>query len=522
MSALIEGGTLSLHLHDHSGARWWLRRLMKRLPLILGLGGLLSAIAVTVALQLPAVYQAQTQITVAASQIPQNQRADSQAPSALEQLQLFESRLLTRANLLDIARRLDVFAGQASMSPDEIVAAMRKATKITSVSGRDQATLMTISFDARRPDLAAGVVNAYLTVMLKDDVSLRTEQAKAAVDFFQHEVSRLGAAQDAQGAKILAFKDAHSDALPENLGYMRDHLVTLQRQLTLAEAEGAQLADQQARLVQSFATAGQVNYNQSPEQQKLTAARTALQQAEAVYSARNPRVQMLKAQVAVLEQAVAAQRKAGDGVDASSPAATLIKLQLDDVKSRQATLAGQRADLRKRIAALEAGITAVPANALVLSGLERDQSALQSQYAAAQKNLDAARQAAQVAAQSRGQRISVLQQPSVPTDPIRPRRGLIALAGIAGGLAGGLALAVALEALDRRLRRGEDLVHHLGITPLAVLPRITTRRERIARQSRRMLAMVAAAGCAALGMLALTQSWLPVAQMMRLFAVPGV
>lgn len=521
MNALIESGHMTPDPERPSQLRWWLRRAMKRLPLILGIAGGASALAVAVALRLPAVYESQTQITVAASQIPQGIRVDTQAPSALEQLQLFQSRLLTRANLLDIARRLHVFAYQSDMSADQIVAAMRKATKITSSSGRDQATLMTISFDARRPDLAAGVVNAYLTVMLKDDVSLRTQQARGRLDFFRQEVAQLGKAQDVLGAKILAFKQSHDASLPDNLSYLRQQLSAAQTGLDQIGARAAQLDREQARLVQTYATTGSGGYGQSPAQRKLEAAQTALEQAQAVYSARNPRVQMLKAQVAVLQKAVAADQARGAGLDTTNPAAALVKLQLQDVQARKARLVEQRKTLKQQVVQLQAAIAAVPATAQALSELERNQTGLQVQYASAVKNLDAAQQAERIAALSRGQRISVLQQPAVPTDPIRPRRGLIALAGIAGGLAAGLALAVALEVLDRRLHRGEDLVRHLGITPLAVLPRTMTRRERLARQSRRVLGLVTLAGGMVLVFLALMQPWLPVARIMQVFGATG-
>lgn len=503
--------------------RFWLSRFARRLPVVLAVFALVGGAALALAWLLPPGYASETQITVAAAQIPDKSTGPADATPPMEQLQLFQQRLLTRANLLAIAAKLQVFAGQADMSADQIAAAMTRATTITSVTGRDQATLMTIRFTARTPDLAAGVVNEYLTLILQDDARIRTDRARQTLDFFTQEVARLEAALDAQSRKLLAFKRDNADTLPENLAYMRQQEANLQDRLALNAHDVSVMVQERDRLVQVFASTGTgitTAPQDTPGQRQMADLQARLGAALAVYSRQNPRVKMLQAQIdqlqASMDAATAAQAATaraaaetavqsatggsasalpvGDGTPGGT-ARALVALQLNDIRDRLAALASQKTTLEAQLGDLASALAGSPATALALDALQRDTDALQAQYTAALASKAQAAQAARVAALSRGERISVLEQPAVPTDPVRPRRAMIAALGLAGGLAGGLGLALLLELLGRTLRRPADLVARLGVTPLATLPYLPGPRSR--RRTRALAALAALAVLAA-------------------------
>ena len=160
------------------------------------------------------VYRANSVLLVESSQIPGALAAPTVQAQALEKLQTIENRLMTRTNLLDIAQRLEVFKDMAKMTPDDIVGAMRKNTRITKSAGRGQATIMTVEFEGESGPVVAGVVNEYVTLILNEDVATRTERAETTVDFFDQEVKRLSGELDAMSAKILDFQNQNADALP--------------------------------------------------------------------------------------------------------------------------------------------------------------------------------------------------------------------------------------------------------------------------------------------------------------------
>ena len=88
-----------------------------------------------------------------------------------------------------------------------------------------------------------------------------------------------------------------------------------------------------------------------------------------------------------------------------------------------------------------------------------------------------------IEARSRGQRISVIEQPNVPDFPSKPNRPKIAALGAALGIAAGLALMVVMELLNTSLRRPEDLVAHLNVTPFGTIPYMRTRWETLMQRS---------------------------------------
>ena len=105
------------------------------------------------------------------------------------------------------------------------------------------------------------------------------------------------------------------------------------------------------------------------------------------------------------------------------------------------------------------------------------------QYQQATRDLAAARTGDQIEAQSRGQRIAVVEQATVPRAPTSPPRKKIAAAGVAGGIGLGAAFVVLIEMLNRSIRRPADLTNRLGITPFVSIPYIRTRRQTLTRRS---------------------------------------
>ena len=192
---------------------------------------------------------------------------------------------------------------------------------------------MTIGFAARTPELAAGVVNEYLTLILQDDARIRTDRARQTLDFFTQEVARLAAALDAQTRKLLAFKRDNADTLPENLAYMHQQEGSLQDRLALNAHDVGVLVQERDRLVQVFASTGTgitTAPQDTPGQRPMADLQARLGTALAVYSRQNPRVKMLQAQIDQLQAAIdattaaqgAAARAAAESAVQSTSGAT--------------------------------------------------------------------------------------------------------------------------------------------------------------------------------------------------------
>ena len=88
---------------------------------------------------------------------------------------------------------------------------------------------------------------------------------------------------------------------------------------------------------------------------------------------------------------------------------------------------------------------------------------------------------------ARGERISVIEQASVPNDPSSPNRPLFIIAGAGLGMALAVAYFVLLEALNRTIRRPAELTSALGITPLVTIPMIESVTHRRLRRTARVV-----------------------------------
>src|SRR6056297_2133988 len=248
-----------------SNLKYYFSIFLRRLHYFLIVFVLLSAASVIAAFTLPPAYESQTRLLLEGPQIPSELASSTVMVGLTEQLEIIEQRLMTRANMLDVARSQNVLEDIREMTADEIVEAMRARTVIQKAGGRNPTPIMNIRFEARSPQIAAGVLNEYLTLVERQNAEFRTSRAGNTLQFFQQEVERLGEDLDAQSARILEFKTANSGALPESLEYRLDQQTTLQEQVRQIDRDITSLRNQRDRLVEIFETTGQVTDETAPQ-----------------------------------------------------------------------------------------------------------------------------------------------------------------------------------------------------------------------------------------------------------------
>ena len=449
---------------------------LRRLPVMAALFLFCAGIGVALAIKLPTTYEATARMLVEAPQI--SDLPGTIETNGAEQLEIIQQRLMTRANLIDIANRRDVF--ERGMTPDQIVTRMRDATDIDRSSGRNRATLMSISFNAGDPQTVANVVNDYVTLVLNENQRLRTGRAENTLAFFTQEVDRLNTELDLQSERIVAFKSANAGALPDSLDYRLNRETLVQERVSRAEREIAGLRDQRQRVIQVYEATGRIQVAEeqqlSPAEQQLAQLRAQLESQRLVYSDTNPRVRVLLTQISQLEAEVAAQT--GTSSDSAAPdQESILNIALAQIDSqielRQQNLTDDQAELDE----LRTSIERTAANGIALDALERDYTNAQLQYNQAIERRDQAQVSEQIELSARGQRITVIEQASVPNAPASPNRPLVAIGGVGAGLMAMAGLFFLLEVLNRTIRRPVELTAALGGTPLATIPYMQTRRQ---------------------------------------------
>lgn len=470
-----------------SNLKYYFSIFLRRLHYFLIVFVLLSAASVIAAFTLPPAYESQTRLLLEGPQIPSELASSTVMVGLAEQLEIIEQRLMTRANMLDVARSQNVLEDIRELTADEIVEAMRARTVVQKGVGRDPTPIMNISFEARSPQIAASVLNEYLTLIQRQNAEFRTSRAGNTLEFFQQEVERLGQDLDAQSARILEFKTKNSGALPESLEYRLDQQSTLQEQVRQIDRDITSLRNQRDRLIQIFEAtgqlAGQENAAQlSPDERRLQDMQIQLDEALSIYSNESPQVKMLQAQITQLEERIAtrgttATQDSSAGSQAPSRGSVTLGLQLSEIDTRIAMLQEQRADTQERLKRISETLEETPANTVTLDELTRTYANIEQQYNMAVDRLAQASTGQRIESLSRGQRISIIEPPAVPTEPTKPNRLLIAGGGTMFGVLAGIGLIFLIEILNQTVRRPEDIVNRIGVRPLATIPYMSSRSE---------------------------------------------
>jgi len=160
----------------------------------------------------PARYVAQGTILVQSQEIPSDLVRPTIAALANDRIQIIEQRVMTRDNLLTIAKKYQLTSGWLErVSGTEIVDFIRKRTIIKPSeqkleSRKKEAIAFTIGFDYERPDIATKVANEFVTMLLSEDVRSRTEFAAQTTRFLGQEVTRLEGRLSSLDAQIIAIR----------------------------------------------------------------------------------------------------------------------------------------------------------------------------------------------------------------------------------------------------------------------------------------------------------------------------
>lgn len=477
---------------------------------------LFSAAGVTAALRLPPTYEAAARLIVETPQIPDELAESTVRISAAEEIEFIRQRLLTRDNMLEIQRRFRVLGDANEMAPDEIIAIMRDRTYIrTFQSGQRRGegpTLVTVAFSADRGDVAANVVNEFVTQIISENVSLRTETAEDTLDFFEQEVERLEAELASSSLAISDFQRENSGALPNDLPYRQGRMTLLQERIASAEREMVALEEQRRRILTAFEQTGGLNAPTqqpalTPEEQQLATLKTQLRQALTIYSESNPNIVNLRNQIEVLELQI--EQAALVPVEEDNATQVFMELQLSEIDSRLESLLDEIANTETLVGELAESISRTPNVGVTLDALRRDYENVRAQYDRAVRSLSSANMGERIELTSRGQRITLIEAATVPDEPNSPNRPMIAMLGTGVGFGFAAAFFVLLELLNRSIRRPVELVDRLGITPIATVPYIESVRRKVFRRFVKITLIVGAVIGAAGGLYAIDTYYQP-------------
>lgn len=471
---------------------FYLQILLRRLHYVLLFVTLGTAIGISIAIVTPSKYATRSLLLLERAQIPGELASSTVTTGVGEALQLIRQRVLSRTSMLDLADRLSLFPEEGDpdfepISDDGKISDLRGRIEIRSYQPNQPGpTFVDVSFTAGSGEEAALVANELVSMIMAENVDMRTTLTGQTLNFFETEAARLEARLSELNSQILDFQQQNLDALPGNLDFRRNRLATQQERLDQLVREEATLKDRRERMVALFETAGLGAFTapqRTPEEQRLENLRSEYQSLSAVLSTSNPRLTLLASRITNLEELVETQRSQQAVLEGNEQALNAYEIQLADLDGQIEINLDQQATLEQEIADLQRSIDATPANAITLQALERDYSNVQSQYNRMVASRNEAETGDIIESLAKGQRITLLEEARVPLSPNSPNRNIIAASGFGAGLAAGLAFVVLLELLNRAIRRPQDIEGALNISVFSTIPYIRTRQEIMRRRA---------------------------------------
>jgi uncharacterized protein involved in exopolysaccharide biosynthesis len=512
-----------------------------------------SALAtVSLAALLPSTYRSTATILIEQQEIPQELVRSVITSFADQRVQVISQRVMTTQNLLSLVDRYDLYPDIRRKQPREVLLdklrsdigmRMISADVIDPRSGRPtQATIaFSISYQSRFPDLALKVANDLTSLYLNENLTSRTQLGRQTATFFSEESARQAAHIADLDKNLTAFKQKHSNDLPElvqlNLQTMertelelhdaQNKLDALDSQRVLLEAQLAQinptsqvfsdtgqrvmgpedrlkalksqLASYKARFapghpdivstereVQGLESQVKSDDDTGDRLRELDEVKAQLVRAREKYSADHPDVVRLQRTVDGLESAVEAAAKTGKRREATThsdnPVYIQVKGQLDALSVERDRSVKRRDELQAKFDDYERRMAKSPEVEREFHTMSRELETAQFEY----KEILAKQSQAQVSenleTERKGERFTMIEPPQMPEKPISPNRVVIVVLGLLLSLGLGVGAAAAHESFDASVRGPNDIRQLLQVPALASIPVIVTTEDRARRK----------------------------------------
>jgi polysaccharide chain length determinant protein (PEP-CTERM system associated) len=504
--------------------KFYLSLFWRRLPLFLLVWVTIATIGLAAAYLLPSIYKSEARILVESQQISGDLVDTTVDVATNEAIQSIKQRVLTRSTLLDLDRRFDALGQNSGFSPTERVEIMNNSIEFEVLDlggqntprGARSATAFTVAFYSESAYVANQVAQELVTMILARNIEDRAGRAGKTKEFFKQELDKYSNLLADVESQIVIFKNNNSDALPDSLEFRREEMSRIQARLRQIDSQELTLLEQRDQLQRTLENPSLLasipsNRPATAEERALNEVKREIAQKSTILSESHPQMLALRAEEKALTEIV---QGTSDSEDGTLPALGAKTREVEDafaeVKGTLSFLAQQRQELESQLARLAKSIEQTPTVEMSLNNLYRTQEQYQSQYDLNLERFNTADTGVTIELQQQGERFEVIEQASVPDEPISPNRILLGAGAIFGGIAAGLGLIVLLEMLNTSIRRPVELTNHLGIKPFATVPYIATKGETLRRRLKAATSILAVAICVPTALYLIHYHYMPI------------
>ena len=423
---------------------------------------------------LPREYRSSTTIGVTAalvspSLISQTTPFDNQERMRAIQQQLLSVPILARvaraegASESQVTRRMTQLRNAISITVPEPVAATNEPRRLD--------TFVIIYTDAE-PELAQRIANRLASVFVEENSKVRTERANDTTAFIDAQLAASQVRMTELEARLRRSKEAHVGQLPEQTQANLQTLAGLRQQI-VANATPPAVSATGSRSSSARSTPSTGTPSTSPRQRPASRGRRLGRSARLDARARSggcagdlhrPASGCAAAQGgARLGPPRRADRASAAGGRSPGPPGAQSRLSTARRRTRDCRGPGSRdldrdgQETQRLIKAYQARVEAAPMVEQQLATIERDYALERQQYTDLSSKQRAATISASVERNRSGERFSVLEPATFPTEPLKPVPMRIMLGSLLAGLCLGAALTLGREYLDTSVHDERDI-----------------------------------------------------------------
>ena len=317
--------------------------------------------------------------------------------------------------------------------------------------------IVEVHFRSRDPQLAAQVANAVAATYIEHNFQTKYKATLQTSDWLTKQLDDLKKHAESSQESLTAYqKKTGILGTDETHNIIIDKLEDLNKELSAAQGDRI-LKEAKYRIAMSEDP--ELIANIAPESvlgalyKERAGVRSEYAQLAAKYGASYPRVVQLQSQLNELDAGIKEEvEKVGETVRAEFRAAQKSEQML------QASFDKQKGEAYK-----------LNEDAIQYAILRRDVESSRDLYDGLLKKL----KEAGITAGLRSSNINIVDQASVPVEPVEPNIPLNLGLGLMGGLLGGMALAFIVENVDNSIRTPQDIETYCSLPSLGVIPSVT-------------------------------------------------